>query len=53
MKRDRELDDAEPCADVSARARADVYETSAQLGREHVKVVASQPAKVSWRRDSI
>ena len=42
VQRDRQLDDAEPGADVAAGARADVDQTRAHVVGERVELVAGQ-----------
>jgi hypothetical protein len=53
VKRDRQLDDTQPGADVAASAGTDVDEPSAQIGGERWKLAAGHGAQIGWRLDSI
>jgi hypothetical protein len=46
MQRDRELDDAEASADVTARPRAHIDEAGANFLREQRKLLATDAAQV-------
>jgi hypothetical protein len=52
MKRDRQLDDAEPGADVSARVGAHVDEAGAHLVGERTQLVAGEASQVGWGLDA-
>jgi hypothetical protein len=53
VQRDGQLDDAQPSADVPARARADVDEARTHLVGERAQLVSRAGAKVGGRVDLI
>jgi hypothetical protein len=53
MERERKLDDTQAGADVTAGARADLYEIGAHLVGERSQLVAREALQVSRRLDAI
>ncbi len=53
VQRDRQLDDAESRADVSARARADIDEACTHLAGQRGQLLAAQLLEIGGRLDSV